>query len=472
MQVTEVKSEGLKREFKVAVPAAEIEKNVLERLEELSKTVKIPGFRPGKVPVSLLRKRYGQSVMGEVLEKTVKECSGKLMEERSLRPALQPKIEVSSFEEGGDLEYDMAFEVIPEIEPMDFAAMKLERMVVEPDEEGIKKTLDHLADTHKTSEPIKEKRKAKKSDMAVIDFVGKVDGEEFPGGKAEDYSLELGSGSFIPGFEEQVIGAATGDKIEVKVAFPKEYGAANLAGKDAVFDVTLKELRQPVPAPIDDDLAKKVGVDDLEALKKAIGEEHGREFKELSRFRLKRSMLDALAENYDFEVPEGLQEKEFEGIWRQFEEQRKSNPESLSSDEAEKSDDELKEEYGVLAERRVRLGLVLAEVGRANNIQLSQEDLNKAIMDEARRYPGQEQEFIDYCKNNPEALQSLSNPVYEDKVADFIFEMAKITDKNVSVDELTKEPEEKPTASAKKSGAKKTKAKKAPKAKKASKDKA
>ena len=468
MQVTETKTEGLLHEFTITVPAAEIETFVTNRLNELKKTIKLPGFRPGKVPPALLRKQYGPSIMGEVLERTVGETSQKAMEERDLRPVMQPKIEVIKFEDGSDLEYTMAIEVMPDVKPMDFSKIKLERMVVKADEEEITKALERLASAHKTSEPVSGSRKSKSGDITVIDFVGKVDGEEFAGGKAEDYSLELGTGSFIPGFEEQLIGAKVGDHVEVKVSFPKEYGAEELAGKDAVFDVDIKELRETAEAPIDDELAKKVGLEDLETLKKNIREEHEREFKDMARQRMKRLLLDELEAGHDFEIPQSLVENEFEGIWGQFEEHRKKALEQGSDEDPNegKTDDELKDDYRGIAARRVRLGLLLAEIGRLNNIDISQEDLNRAMMAEAQRYQGQEQQVLEYFRNNPEAMQQIQAPLLEDKVVDFIFELAKVTDKNVSIDDLIKAPEEAAPAKKKAAAKKKAPAKKKAAAKK------
>jgi len=478
MQVTETKTEGLLHEFVIAVEAAEIEKNVTGRLTELSKTVRVPGFRPGKAPVSLLRQQYGPSVMGEVLERTVNETSQKAIQERDLRPALQPKIEITKFEDGSDLEYTLVVETLPVIEPMDFSKISLERLSVKADEKEIDNTLERIASAHKTSEPVKTKRKAKSGDVLIIDFLGKVDGVEFAGGKADAYSLELGSGSFIPGFEDQLIGASVGDHVDVKVSFPAEYGAEDLAGKDAEFSVDVKELHQSTPAAIDDDLAKKLGVDDLKTLKANIREEHEREFKDMSRQRVKRELLDVLAEGHTFEVPGGLVDAEFDAIWAQFEEHRQKAKEQGQDADAEedKSDDELKVEYRDIAERRVRLGLLLAEIGQANNLQVNQEDVNRAMMAEARRYPGEEQQVLDYFRNNPEAMQSLSAPIMEEKVVDFILEIAKVSDKDASIDDLLKLPEEESGAkkkkASKKAPAEKTKAKKAPAKKDAKKDEA
>jgi len=471
MQVTETNAEGLKRDFTVVVPAADIEEKITARLTQVSKTIRMPGFRPGKVPVSLLRKQYGPSVMGEVLENVINETSQKVVEENEFRPALQPKIEITKFEEGSDLEFSLGIELFPEFEPADFSKFKLEKMVVDISEDDIKESLERLASAYKTTEPITSKRKSKKGDTAVINFVGKVDGKEFQGGKADDYPLELGSGSFIPGFEDQVIGAKVGDKLDVKVKFPEDYGAENLAGKDAVFEVEVKELRESTPAKVDDELAKKMGMEDLGKLKDALKEEHGREFENVSRLRMKRVLFDELLEAHDFELPEGMVEQEFDSIWKQFEETRKNNPDGIDEDDKGKSDEELQEDYKALAQRRVRLGLLLAEVGRLNNIEVTQDELNRAVMQEAQRYPGQEQQFFEYYQKNPDAVQAFRGPIYEDKVVDYIIELAKVTEKKVSVDELMKEPESDPSqstkptkkaAAKKKAPAKKAAAKKAP----------
>ena len=443
MHVTETKNEGLLHEFLITVPAAEVSLVVENRLNELKKTAKLPGFRPGKVPVGILRKQYGPSIMGEVLERTVGETSQKTIKDRDLRPIIQPKIEVTKFEDGSDLEYTMSLEVMPDVKLMDFSKIELERLTVDADEDEINKALARLASAHKTSEPISSSRKSKVGDILIIDFVGKVDGVEFNGGKAENYSLELGSGSFIPGFEDQLCGAKVGELIEVNVKFPDEYASEELAGKDALFEVKVKELHKAIPAPIDDELAKKVGLEDLKSLKTSFREEHEREYSKLSRLHMKRSLLDQLEENHDFEVPQTITEREFEGIWEQFEQHRKQAKEQgLKDDPSEgKSNDELGKEFRNIAERRVRLGLLLAEIGRLNKIDINQQDINRAMIAEAQRYPGQEQMVMESFQKNPEAMQQFREPLMEDKVVDFIIELAKVTDKMVSKEELMAEPE-------------------------------
>ncbi|MEG3618035.1 trigger factor [Magnetovibrio sp. PR-2] len=452
MQVTETKNEGLRREYTIVVEAGEFEEQVTSRLNELSKTVQMPGFRKGKVPVSLLRKKYGQNVMGEALEKAVQDGSQKVITDNDLRPAMQPKIEVTSFDEGKDLEFTMAVDVIPQIDLGDFSKISIETQVVEPDETEVDKTLERMADSYKTSEPVAKKRKAKAGDVVNIDFLGKVEGEAFPGGEAKGYDLELGSGSFIPGFEDQLIGQNPGDELDVNVQFPEEYGAENLAGKDAVFEVKINELKEAKPAEIDDELAKKAGLEDLEALKAAIRDQHNQGFTRISREKAKRALLDALNDHYDYDLPQGLVDAEYEGIVKAFEEAKEQGQEV-----EEMSDEDREADFRDIAARRVKLGLLFAEVGRENNIEITQDDLQKAILVEAQNYPGQEQMVFKYYQENPQAMQNLSGPVFEDKVTDFILELANVTEKTVSVDELMAEDEE-PAKPAKKKAAAKKKA--------------
>lgn len=460
MQVTETKNEGLSREYTINIAAADFEGTVTERLEELSKTVNLPGFRKGKVPVSLLRKKYGKNVMGEALDQAVNQAANKVLTENDLRPAMQPKIEIVKFDEGQDIECTMAVEIMPEIEVGDFSKISIVRPVVEADETEVDKTLERMADAYKTSEPIAKARKTKSGDVVVIDFTGSVDGEEFPGGKAEGYSLELGSNSFIPGFEDQLVGVNVGDDVTVNVKFPDEYGAKELAGKDAVFACKVNEIRESKPSPIDDELAKKAGMEDLEALKAAIREQHNKGFGDISRQKTKRVLLDALNDAYDFELPQGLVEAEYESIQKSFDQAKEAGQEV-----EEMTDEERETDFRDIAVRRVKLGLLFAEVGRANEIKVEQDDLQRAILQEAQNYPGQEQMVFKYYQENPQAMQQLSGPVYEEKVVDHIISQAKVTDKTVSIEELMADDDE-PAKPAKKAAAKKPAAKK-PAAKKA-----
>lgn len=455
MQVTETKNEGLSREFTIVVPANEFEEQVSSRLNELSKTVQLPGFRKGKVPVSLLRKKYGPNIMGEALDKTVQETSAKVMSDNELRPALQPKIEIVSFDEGKDLQYTLAVDVMPVIELGDFSKISVERVNAETDEAEVDKTLERMADAYKTSTLVAKARKAKAGDVLNIDFLGKVDGEAFPGGKAEGYDLELGSGSFIPGFEDQLIGQNVGAALDVKVKFPDEYGAENLAGKEAVFEVKINEMKESTPSAIDDELAKKAGMENLDALKAAIRDQHSQGFTQISKQKTKRVLLDALHDAYNFDLPAGLVEAEYESIQKAFEQAKEAGQEV-----EEMTDEERETDFRSIAVRRVKLGLLFAEIGRANNIQITQDDLQKAILQEAQNYPGQEQMVFKYYQEHPEAMQQLSGPVFEEKVTDFILELAKVTDKIVSIEELMADDDE-PAKPAKKAAAKKPAAKKA-----------
>lgn len=437
MQVTETQAEELKREYTIVIPATEIDEKIDDRLKELSGQVNLPGFRPGKVPMSLLKQRFGKSVLGEVLEKAVTDSSSQALSERSLRPAMQPKIEVTSFDEGKDLEYTMSVELLPDVTPMDFGSLELERVKVAVPDAEVDEALGRIAESHKTSKPLEKPRKAEQGDVVVIDFKGTVDGEALPGMAADDHHLELGSNQFIPGFEDQLVGADVDEEREVKVTFPETYGNDKLAGREAIFMVKVKGIEESVPAEIDDKLAENLGAENLEGLKGRIREQIEGEYAKVARSRLKRELLDKLADNHDFAVPGGMVDVEFEGIWKQVEEERKQG--DVDDEDAGKDDEELKTEYRAIAERRVRLGLLLSEVGSSNNIDVSQEEVNRALFTEAQNYPGQEQQVLEYYKNTPEALANLRAPIFEDKVIDFITDLSKVTERELTPDELRKE---------------------------------
>jgi len=446
MQVTQTNSEGLKQQFKVVISAAQIDEKVTDRLGEVGRTARIPGFRPGKVPMAILRKKFLSGVMSEVLEGVVNDGTQHAIETNKLRPALQPKVEVTSFEQGGDLEFTVSVEVLPEVEIADLSALTLEKPVSPVDEAEVTKALEDIAGRSDKTEKAPDETLADDGDVVVINFLGRVDGVAFEGGTAEDYALKLGSNTFIPGFEAQLIGAKAGDERLVKVAFPAEYGAEHLAGKDAEFEVKINEVRQVVPTPIDDELAKLVGLADLEALKTALREEIGREYAGLSRMHLKRALLDQLAATHSFAVPEGMVNLEFDAIWKQLEQDKAAG--RLDPSDEGKSDDELKAEYRGIAERRVRLGLVLSEIGSKNKVTITQEDLNRAVLNEARRFPGQEQLVFQYFQKNQEALNGLRAPIFEDKVVDYILELATVTEKAVSIEDLRKDPDAHPDEAA------------------------
>jgi trigger factor len=441
MQITETNAEGLKREFTVTVASNDIEQKMQDRLSEIGRTIRLPGFRPGKVPMPVLRKRYGASVMGEVLEKAVSDSSAQAMRQHNLRPALQPKIEIVSFKEGTDLEYKMAIELLPEIKPVDFSELHLERLRPEIPEAEVDKAVQRIAEPNRKSAAVD--RPAASGDVLVIDFIGKVDGKEFPGGTVQAHSLELGSGRFIPGFEDQLVGAKAGEHREVRVTFPADYGSEELVGKPAEFAVEVKEVREKQALAVDDDLAKEMGFDALDGLRKAVREQLERDYGGVARQRLKRALLDQLAAKHDFPVPPGMVALEFEAIWKQFQEAREQNKDEVK-DEAGKGDDELRIEYRAIAERRVRLGLLLSEVGRANAITVNQDEVNRALGEEARRHRGYERQVVEFYRNNPAALANLRAPIFEDKVVDFITEMATVVDKTVPIEDLLKPETDEP----------------------------
>jgi len=430
MQVTELAADGLKRQFKIVIPAGDLSAKVDERVAEMARTASMPGFRPGKVPAGLLKKQYGQALLGEALEQAVNQGTAKAIDDRGLKPALQPRVELKGeFAEGKDVEFEVAVEVLPEIGQLDFSGVELERLKAVVPDKSIDEALERIAKANREQRPVDPPRPAQKGDALKIDFVGSVDGVEFPGGAAQDYVLELGSGSFIPGFEDQLVGAEVGKPTDVKVKFPDDYGNKELAGKDAVFKCTVKEIREFVDQPIDDALAKRNNFENLEAMRKAVSERIGQEYTQIARGMIKRQLLDKLAETYKFAVPEGLVEGEFNAIWQRIEEAKKTGEKIEDEEKAQK-------EYREIAERRVRLGLLLADVGRSNNIDVTPEELNQAVMREAMRYPGQERQVLEFYGKNAQLKEQLRAPIFEEKTVDFILELAKVTEKSVTPEEL------------------------------------
>ena len=437
MQVTETNAEGLKRAFKVQLEAREIDEKLTGRLEELGNNVKVPGFRPGKVPIQILKQRFGKSVLGEVLERAVTDSSNQALSERGLRPAMQPKIEITSFDEGKDLEYTIELELLPDVQPMDFSQIELERTVIEVAEAAVEETIADLAKSHKKTKPLEAPRAARSGDVLVIDFAGTVNGEAYPGMAGEDHHLELGSSNFIAGFEDQLIGIGIGDAREVKVTFPKEYVNERLAGQDAVFKVTVKDMLESVPMAIDDELGMTLGETDLAALKERVRERLSAEYKDFGRSRIKRELLDRLAEGNDFPVPEGMVDTEFDAIWKQIEQDKEAG--KLDPEDAEKDEDQLKSDYRDIAVRRVRLGLLISEVGRINGIEVTEEEANRALYREAQQYPGKERQIFEFYQKSPEAMGNLRAPIFEDKVVDFIIDLAKVTERNLTAEQLREE---------------------------------
>ena len=399
-------------------------------------------------------------MLGEVLEGAVNDSSRETMTERGIRPAQQPKIEITKFDDGADLEYTMAVEILPEIEPIDFGALKLNRIRAEVTDDTVADGLKKLAESRKSFAKPAKSRAAKPGDQVLIDFSGSVDGEKRPEMQGSDMEVELGSGMLIPGFEDQIVGKSDGE-FTISVTFPEDYHADDLAGKQASFDLVLKEVRAPVAMEIGEDLAKDVGFDDLDGLKAAVRRQTETEFEQVSRARVKRQLLDMLAEAYTFDVPASMVDAEFDSIWHQVEEARRQAGDD--DPDAGKSDDELKDEYRAIAERRVRLGLILSEVAQINNLQISQDELNRAMIAEARRHPGHEQQVFEFFQKNPQAVDGLRAPILEDKVVDYILEIAEVTEETVTPEELLRDPDEdadakpakaKPAAGKKKAAAK------------------
>ena len=435
MQVTEVANEGLKRAYTVVVPAGDIAAEREKRLAALSKDLRLPGFRPGKVPASVVKQRYGQAVMGEVLEGKVNEATQQVVSDRGLRPALQPKIELVNFAEGADLEFRVELETLPEIPMPDFAGIEIERLTAAPGAEAIDKALAQIAERNRKLEDITEDRGAAKGDVAVCDFVGKIDGEAFPGGTATEMPIEVAGDGFIPGFTEQLEGIKAGEERTISVSFPEEYGAKELAGKAATFDITCKGLKTKVLPPIDEEFAKTLGFEALDEVRKLLTEQMQREFDGLARLKVKRNLLDQLADRASFEVPDGMVEAEFAQIWQRIEQDLKAG--NLDEDDKGKDEETLKADYRKIAERRIRLGLLLSEIGRTNNISVTSEELGRAMRQEAARYPGQEQQVMQFFQKNPQAAENLRSPIFEEKVVDFMLELAKVTDKVVTPEELS-----------------------------------
>lgn len=433
MQVSETLNDGLKRGYEITITGAELDAKVDEKLAEAQPEIEMKGFRKGKVPMPLLKKQFGPRLMGEAMQEAVDAALQNHLEDSGDRPAMQPEMKMvnEDWSEGDDVVVALSYEALPEIPSIDYKKLKLERLVVVPAAEDVDEALQNLAQSAENFAT--KKGKAAKGDQVIIDFLGKVDGEPFEGGAAEDYPLVLGSDSFIPGFEEQLIGTKAGEEKAVEVSFPEEYGAEHLAGKAAVFDCTVKEVKKPVPAEIDDDLATRYGAESLEALKGQIEERLKADYAGAARQVLKRQLLDQLDAQVKFDLPPSLVEAEAKQIAHQL--WHEENPDEHGHDHGEI---EPTEDHNGLAERRVRLGLLLAELGQKNDVQVSDAEMTQAIMNQARQYPGQERQFFEFIQQNQAAQQQLRAPLFEDKVVDFMFEMAAVSDKDVSKDDLQK----------------------------------
>jgi trigger factor len=445
MQVVEKSSEGLSRVLEVRVPVGDLTSKLDAKIAEMAPKMRVKGFRPGKVPAAHVRKMYGRELMGEILNDTLNQTSQQALTDRNIRPAAQAELKplgdlnkVVAGQE--DLAYELAVEVMPEFEPIDPTTLELTRPTYAPQDADVDEAMKELLGQSRQYEKKGGKApKAAEGDQLLIDFVGRIDGEAFDGGSGTDAELVIGSGRFIPGFEEQLKGAKAGETRTVSVTFPEDYGAKHLAGKAAEFETTVKEVRAPKEAAADEDFAKSIGFESLEALQNAIRTQLEDSYAQASRFKLKRALLDQLDAKHSFDLPAGMVQAEFDAIWRQVEADKAKG--ALPPEDASKSEDELKAEYRKIAERRVRLGLVLAELGRRANVQVTDQELSQAIMNEARNYPGQERAVFDFYRQNPQAAAQLRAPIYEEKVCDYVFGVAKVTDQSVSKEKLFEEDE-------------------------------
>ena len=469
MQIKETTNEGLKRAYTVTIPAKEIDERVNSEVKKIAPQVKMPGFRPGKVPANLVRKMHGEQLHAQTLNDMIRESVDKVMADNKLRPAMQPSVELDEgYEEGKDASLSVELEILPEIDAPEVDGLALERLTVPVTDEQVDEAVERIASNNKSYKDAAKTKKAADGDQLIIDFVGRVDGTEFEGGKAENTPLTIGSGQFIPGFEEQLTGVKTGDKKTITVTFPEDYPAENLKGKEAEFDVTVQQVKVPTDTKIDDDFAKNLGLEGLDKLKELLRGQLEQETSGLTRTQMKRQLLDTLAAGHDFAVPQGMVDAEFEQIWAQLQQ------EAARSDDAEtmlKEMEDEKDDYRKIAERRVRLGLLLSEIGQKNGVEVNANEMNMLIQQAAQQYRAEDRErFIQYVQQEPMAAAQLRAPLYEDKVVDFLFDKAEITDREVTREELeaaieaeetTEEKPKKKAAAKKKPAAKKAPAKKA-----------
>lgn len=452
MEIKETLSKGLKREFDIIIPASEVEKTLTTRLESLGQKVKIPGFRPGKVPLSILKQRYQTEVLGEVLEACVDKGIKQIIKEKGLKPSLKPKVTLKSYEEGKNLDIEVKMEILPTIGDINLDNLSFEKYVVTVPAEVIEGTIENIARKNRETHPLQTLRKTKKGDVVIIDFEGFIEASPIEGGAGQDYSLELGAGSFIPGFEDQLIGHDKGAQVNVTVTFPEQYHDDRYANKPARFSVTIKDIHEASPLVIDAALATKLGFDSVQALREAVEKSIAQNYTTHGFLTTKRHVLDALAERFVFEIPDNMVEMEFDNIWEQLcrevgidTKNTASNTNKKNSEESKtfesvtgKSEEELKKEYKAIAKRRVRLGLLLAEIGNRNNLTINNQELMNALMAKVKEFPGQEKEAFNFYRNNESAMASLRAPLFEDKVVNFILDQSTITEKRLTPEEMEK----------------------------------
>lgn len=460
MQVKQLEATGLKHKYQITVPANDIAVQVESELKEAGKSLKIPGFRPGFVPMKILQQRFGKSVEADVLNSVVQRSTVEALKQNNIRPATQPEVKVESYEEGKDFSYTVSVEAFPEVPEVSFDGITLVRKVFEIDDKEIDDALVRIAERAPALVPAKDGAKTELGNVVVIDFKGSIDGVPFDGGAAEGFRLDLGSKQFIDNFEEQLVGKKVGDDVLVKVSFPDNYGSANLAGKAAEFAVKIHEILVKETPAIDDDFAKARGLTDVAALRAAVKEQLKREYDGIVRTQLKKELFDKLEETTQFELPQGMVDAEFKNIWDRLKQAQAQGDESLAG----KSDEQLKEEYEAISKRRVKLGILLAEVGNKNKLQISQQEMTNAVMQQAQMFPGQEQRVFEFYQKNPDRLDDLRGPIMEEKAVDFILSKVAYKDESVTVEELVKSVEE--DSEEGDGGKKATKSKAKPKAKK------
>lgn len=442
MQITAKEHTGLTHNFHVVVPAADIAAQVEVELQSLSSKVKMPGFRPGKVPMTVLKQKYGKDVMGDVLQASINNATKKLVDEKKLRPVMQPDVKITSFEEEGDLAFDIAVDVMPELPTIDFSKMTVDEYTFELPESEVSESLERLAKSRR--HPHTKDGAAELGDVVKIDFLGKRDGVPFQGGEGKGFQLELGSGQFIPGFEEQLVGLKAGDKKTIEVTFPEQYHSKDLAGQPATFDVTVHEVAYLHTPEVNEKLAQSLGFEGLEGLKKAVSGQLNAEFQSAARAKAKKQLFDLLDKEVSFEIPAKMQQMEFDSIWKQVEQAKKAgDPELKDKDEAA-----LKKEYETIADRRVKLGILLSEIGRTNNLQISREELSAAVMEQARNYPGQEDKVFEFYRKNPAQIDELKGPILEEKAVDHILGQVKRKEVKTTIEALMKGDEEETTSEA------------------------
>ena len=442
MKITKKNSKGLKREFNIVISAKEIEDKINEKLSEIALTARIPGFRPGKIPTSILKARIGKEVRGEILQTSIDEASKKAIQDENLKPVMKPSINLEKYDEGSDLKALLSLEIMPIIKHIDLSKIKLEKFIAKVSDKDVNEALDRIAKQNQQTQPLKKGRKSKLGDTLVIDFEGKMNNVVFDGGTGKGHHLALGSNSFIPGFEEGLVGLNANDEKKLKLSFPKDYGMEKLAGKKVTFDVKIHEIREPVPVKYDENFAKNLGMPSMKDLKKAISDQISNEHSNVTRSKLKMQLLDILDKKYKFDLPEGMVEQEYISVCNSLN-KNKTDPKNDNKENNTKPDEKMSKDEKVdaknIAQRRVKLGLLMGDIGRNNNIDVSEEEIKQAVMMEAQKYPGQEKQVLEYYEKNKEASQNLAGPLFEEKVFDFICEMSEIKEKKVSVEDLYKE---------------------------------